>query len=832
MRSLGLCPAIALVIGAAFGAASNEDATSLIWWLWPVAGALALGCWKAAPRVRVAALACGYAVLGAVLAAHAREAALHTSLRHLLETKYGEFAIDGLGPEGEHPPVVTRFVLREDVSRVGDIALLSASVVALRIDQGWRHVAGDGVRLTVGGAISDERLSEWRAGRTMVAPVTFRRAARYLNDGVPDFERALALDGTSLLGTVKSGLLVDVERPASRAEEMAAAIRAHVRRVITRRVGRHDPVASAVTTAVLIGDRTGLPDSVRIRLQAAGIYHVIAISGGNIAILAGLVLFTLALVGVRGRPAAMTTLVALAACSYIITAGPSVWRATLMAVVYLAARVIDHRTPAWHAMAVAIVTMIVARPLDVRDPGFILTFGATLALVEAARRGGAIWQRRGPRQRRASSMRQALFALWRSWVVPSVLTSVAVEIALMPVSALAFSRVTIAGLVLNLIAVPAMALVQSSGLFLSLCDRWPTVAVPSAWVATWSAMALVESARLVDVAPWLAHRVPPPWPAVVIAYYAGLAAMLVPIRSIGWLRVVGGIVTSSAAVVIVSGASAIAWSDEDRNEALLRLTLFDVGQAEAMLLQVPGADPLLVDAGGAPFGTGFDVGTRVLGPALWAKHLRSVDTFLVTHGDPDHLGGAVAVVDDFAPAHLWIGIDVPSHEPTRALIGRAREAGLTIESLRAGETRGWGRARLRVLHPPAPDWERPRVRNDDSVVLEVLFADTAFLLTGDISADVERAILPQLSTARHRILKVAHHGSRTSTSHELLDAWKPEIAIVSCGRGNRFGHPAPEVIARLAAAGTRVVRTDLDGQITIETDGRDVRVRTFVGGVR
>jgi len=402
----------------------------------------------------------------------------------------------------------------------------------------------------------------------------------------------------------------------------------------------------------------------------------------------------------------------------------------------------------------------------------------------------------------------------------------------MPVSAVAFSRVTIAGVVLNLVAVPAMALVQSSGLVLALCDRWDIVAVPAAWIATWSATALVESARLVDVLPWLARRVPPPWPAVVAAYYVGLAAMLLPIRSVGWMRLAGGVVTSSAALVIVSGAAAIPWSDGNRNEAPLRLTLFDVGQAEAMLLEVPGAGPLLVDAGGAPFGTGFDVGTRVLGPALWARHVRSVDTFLVTHGDPDHLGGAAAVINDFKPARLWFGIDVPSHEPTRALMGRARQAGLSVEPLRAGETRLWGRARLRVLHPPKPDWERPRVRNDDSVVLEVLFADTAFLLTGDISAEVERAILPQLSTAPHRILKVAHHGSRTSTSQELLDEWKPQIAIVSCGRGNRFGHPAPEVIARLAAAGTRVVRTDLEGQITIETDGREVSVRTYAGSSR
>jgi competence protein ComEC len=155
---------------------------------------------------------------------------------------------------------------------------------------------------------------------------------------------------------------------------------------------------------------------------------------------------------------------------------------------------------------------------------------------------------------------------------------------------------------------------------------------------------------------------------------------------------------------------------------------------------------------------------------------------------------------------------------------------VTIGALRRGDVLAWGRARVRVLHPPEPDWERQQVRNDDSLVLEVLHGDVALLLTGDVGADVERAIAPRLTPARVRILKVAHHGSRTSTSRELLEAWRPQVALISCGRGNSFGHPTREVLDRLEAIGARVLRTDHDGQITIETDGRGVKVRTFLGG--
>jgi competence protein ComEC len=280
-------------------------------------------------------------------------------------------------------------------------------------------------------------------------------------------------------------------------------------------------------------------------------------------------------------------------------------------------------------------------------------------------------------------------------------------------------------------------------------------------------------------------------------------------------------------VAIGAGASAIASGLADRSIGL-RLTVFDVGQAEAMVFQTRGADPIEIDAGGVPFGGGgFDVGSRVLAPALWEKGILRLGTLVVTHGDPDHLGGGLSLLRDFRPGHLWAGIDVPSHQPSRALLESAIHDGVRVEPVRAGGERAWGNARIRVLSPPEPDWERQRVRNDDSVVLEITYGDVAVLLTGDISSEVERDIVPRLTRARIRILKVAHHGSRTSTSEAFLDAWRPQIAIISCGRGNRFGHPTREVLARLDAIGARVLRTDLDGEITIDTDGQAVHVETF-----
>ena len=255
-----------------------------------------------------------------------------------------------------------------------------------------------------------------------------------------------------------------------------------------------------------------------------------------------------------------------------------------------------------------------------------------------------------------------------------------------------------------------------------------------------------------------------------------------------------------------------------------------MGQGDSTLLQFPNRSTLLVDAGGTLFGsTAFDIGARVLAPALWSRGLRRLDRLVLTRGDPDHIGGAAAVLDDFEPGEVWEGVPVPTHAALSALLGRATAAGARIESRRLGEVLRFGEVDVRILHPPAPDWERPRVRNDDSIVLDVRYRDVSILLMGDVGAAVERDIIPLLRPAPIRILKVGHHGSRTSTSQELLDAWRPHIAIISCGRGNTFGHPAPEVLQRLKAIGADVYRTDQDGQITIDAIGHGVRVTTYAG---
>jgi competence protein ComEC len=773
-------------------------------------GVIAVSAYRLRPWARTPVVAAACCVAGVLHGATASDTALHSLLRQRLDAAVGGAYIDIVDVIGRHEPMRVRAVLTEDAADAGEFVSLRVEATALVVREAWVPVTG-GLVLSVNGAVGRDRIRNWTAGRTIEAPVTFRRPTRYLDDGVGDFERDAALGGITLFGSVKSALLVDVVADGTWMSEHAANVRGFIRRAVTRWVAPHGQVAGAIVTAVLIGDRAGLPDDVRQRLQAAGTYHVIAISGGNIAILAALIVAAGIVVGARAWSTSLCAIAVLLAYAEVVSAGPSVWRATLMALLYFGARVFDHRTPPWHAITVAAGVMAFVQPLDVRDAGFLLTFGATAGLLGLAR----LFETGRPRARVVT------------WLVASVGASLAAEIVLLPVSATVFSRVTGAGLLLNLVAIPAMAVVQVAGMVVVAADRVGFLAGAAGWTAAHAAIVLVESARLVDVLPWLVRRVPPPAGWVVTVYYGALVTAWVsgPSR-----RRVGAVLSAVLlGLCIATGTDPIT---RVTPVAGLRLTMVDVGQGESLLLEASGAEPLLVDTGGAPFGGGsFDIGTRVIAPALWARGVRRLGGLLVTHGDPDHIGGAASVLTDFRPRSVWWGIPVPRHLPSRTFLDAGTRLG-HVEFRRAGESIAFGRARIRIINPPDPEWERQRVRNDDSVVLEVTIGDVALLLTGDISGDVERAIAPQLTPARIRVLKVAHHGSRTSSSAALLDAWRPQIALVSAGRGNAFGHPAPEVLDRLQSIGARVYRADRDGEITLTTDGRSVSVRTFTGETR
>jgi competence protein ComEC len=816
-----------VVAGALSGAGSRAGLIVLaIAWL-----AAAIGLWRGRQLVVVPATVAGCLAVGVAVGARAAGASAGPSLL----TWFHEST-------SHDDPVRMTAVLREDATlrqssgqafppnsgqalRPGSgqaVTVSGIGVTADAVNIDGRSVEG-GVRVTIAGALADGIRQDWRAGRTVTMTVLLREPLDYRDPGVPSDRARLARQGTVLLGSVKSAALTAVVSHGTWLTEAAAALRAWVRAATATAVGRWSPRSGGVVTAILIGDRSGLDAEDERRLQEAGTYHVIAISGGNIALLTAL----LVAVGRAGRlPAramAAASIALLAFYGYAAGLAPSVLRATLAGMVYLAARALDHRGTAINALAVAGACAAVTAPLTVLDAGFILSFGATLAIVSAASRLVPAL----PRERGAGRVRVAARRLMSAAGALCAATMCA-EIALAPIGARLFGRISLAGLLLNFAAIPLMSVIQVAGLAaVALAFVSGAAAGLCGWIAHAGTAALIRSASLVDVAPWLVLDVPPPAMWLIAVWYAGWGGLLL-FRRRAIRRIALATVCLSAIVIVCAPPFASAVRVPDPPDGWTRVVFLDVGQGDATLVWPAGARPFLVDAGGVP-GTSFDLGRRVTLPASWAFGVRALGPLVLTHGDPDHIGGAPAILRALSPAEVWDGVPVPRHEPLQRLRAAAAVAGIPWIERRAGQTVAAGAATFAVLNPPPPDWERQKVRNDDSIVLEVRVGDVTFVLPGDITRAVEPEIVRRLVPSPIVIVKAPHHGSAGSSSQAFVDATHPSAVIFSAGRRNPFGHPAPVVVERYRAAGAEVFSTGDDGAVIVDTDGNQVIVWTWSG---
>jgi len=237
-----------------------------------------------------------------------------------------------------------------------------------------------------------------------------------------------------------------------------------------------------------------------------------------------------------------------------------------------------------------------------------------------------------------------------------------------------------------------------------------------------------------------------------------------------------------------------------------------------LLVVFPGGAVMVIDGGGRlVFGpqrpTSLDIGEDVVSPYLWNRGIRRIDILVATHSHQDHIGGLPSVMANFRPKELWTGANPPPE-----LLAQASLLGIRTFEKRTSPAFEMSGARVEVL-APTEDYAAPQIGNNDSLVLRISYGSRSFLLTGDLERSIESKLLANGAIAHADVLKVGHHGSKTSTSRPFLDAVAPSVAVISAGFENSFGHPHPDVLGRLEARRTAILRTDLDGLSSVRTDG-------------
>jgi competence protein ComEC len=608
-------------------------------------------------------------------------------------------------------------------------------------------------------------------GQRIAAPLKVHPATGFRNPGTFDYAAHLAREGVRVVATARAESLTPLDDPSP-----PWAVR--VRRASITAMGRAlPPTSAALLAGLLLGDRAELPRDIDDAFRRAGVYHVLAVSGFNVALLAAAVWALCRLARLPRRASAATAIVVVIGFALVVGPSPSVLRAVVMAVLVLTALLLERDASVTNSLSLAALAILAVRPGDLFDPGFQLSFAATLGIVVAPLPRGAVLGALG--------------------------VSAAAQLAVLPVALAHFNQLSTIGVVANLGVVPLAGAATIVGLvavglsFLS--ETVGGVAFDAVWPVLLALRGVVALAARVPGA--VVHLPAPGWIAVT-CYLGGLALLLVwyetrardgrPAqgRDGGRSPLLLGIVLLALAVGVA------AWPLVRPSDGRLRLTVLDVGQGDAIVIEAPDGRTILVDAGsGGPMR--LDAGERVVAPFLWNRGVLRLAGAAVTHDDADHAGGMPAVRRLFRIDEQWTGASFPS------------------------EPRRFGRALVTALPPlDAPGGRR----NDAALVLRIEMGLVSFLLASDIGAAREHELVASGTRLGSTVLKVAHHGSRSSTTLEFLRAVRPTVAAISVGARNPYGHPDPAVLARLAEAGAPIARTDRDGAVIFETDGGTLTV--------
>jgi len=711
-----------------------------------------------------------------------------------------------------------------------------------------------------------------RCGDTLTVPLRLRTPDAYRTPGAFSYADQLLGEGIGTLATVPSAR-VRVTRPAASAPT-TAALRCGLYAAQAWAAGRLEAFAgsaanralprparltqedAALLNAMLFGDRSRLTQQLRTAFERTGTFHLFVVSGLHVALLAGLLFGLLRRLLLPEGAAVALTLAGTAAYTLLTGFGVPAQRALLMTSVYLTARWLDRRLAPLQALGAAALVVLALQPRALFEPSFQMTF---LVIVAVAGIAGPVVERLlAPRLRALQSLDtleldahlhpalaalrvrlrmacelcgdllgQRLHAL-PAWllggmlrVAEALVVAVAAELCMALPMAVYFHRATVLALPLNLLDIPLLAAVLCCAVPLFLCSLFLSSPL-GAWLAAvpGAVTALLLHAMRLSVGslqhlPLADLRTPAPLPgAVALACAAAALACLLLRSRRHWLAATG---LATALLVPVAAL----WPTPPRlHPGVLEVTALDVGQGDSLLVVSPSGHTLLVEGGG-PVGRGpllpvshFDLGEQVVAPYLWSRHIRRLDAVLLTHAHSDHMGGLPAVLRDLRPRVLWYSIEPGNAPGLRALLAEAATLGVRVERLEAGDRFDWAGLEASVL-APEPGYANPGpALNNDSLVLRLDYGRASVLLEGDAEAPSEAAMLAHGRIAPATLLKVGHHGSRTSTQPAFLAAVAPREAVISVGRHNTFGHPRAEVLARLEAAHVRTFRTDRAGSET------------------
>ena len=783
--------------------------------------------------------------------------------------------------------------IAEEVETLEGDHLVTVELHGFRTGNHWLRCTGRALLRVAAGPDEDPRMPTGvlKYGDRIRGSAVFHLPRNFQNPGAVDRVGLLARRGIFLVGRVKSVRLLEVLPGDCGTSWKRAAIRA--REALRLRLqplaedGRK--TQAAVLLSLLIGDQNSLNTSTRETFQNAGTYHVLVVSGLHVAWIAWALLQVFRRLRLSPAPSRILVAAGILFYSGLVGFQASVSRCLWVYILYLSGQALFRAAHPLNLLSAGSFLMLSVQPGWLFDQGFQLSFLSVIAILLLGVRFldgslrpllsplrsagdnerlsfepgpwsslGRCWRARAEllaeacADRGHRSIEPALLATFRTSALGMLhlggmaLISLSVQLWLNPVMAFHFNRLSWISPVSNLLVVPLASLTLASGILAVLADCAALPSLVPLGIATWCASALVQSTD------WFS-RLPGTWQrcATPSAFSTGFLLLLMFVWSVfQWRHIwIPCLATLLCLVWLGNGfllleillrsrdaRSFLARQDDSgRPREDLQLIFLDVGQGDSVVLRYPDRTVWVLDAGGIRDATpedteppSLDIGEVVVSRYLWSVGAPRLERALLSHPHQDHAGGLFALIKNFAVREINYG--EPGFDALlEQLVAAARARGVLPRRVQAGDRFAMGPVKVEVLNPVV-DGTRRSI-NDNSVVVRLTYGRFSALLTGDLEITGETEVSLRARELEARLLKVAHHGSKSATRDSFLDRVRPRWAVISAGRNNPFGHPAREVLIRLVRHGARPLLTSDQGAITFRTDGARYTLSTFVSGV-
>lgn len=658
-------------------------------------------------------------------------------------------------------------------------------------------------------------------GDKIIVKGNFEEASTARNEGGFNYKQYLKTKKIYGIVTVdKKDVKVVNKNNANIIELLANKVRNSMKGKIEQNLS---DATSGLLSGMLIGDKSNLPKEIQEDFRNSSLSHILAISGMHVAYVMLGITFLISKMKFSKKMSKMITIVIL--LFFIILTGKtaSVERACFMSVYAILASLLHKRANVLASISISILIILIINPYSILDIGLQLSYGGTLGIV-------LIYPilkkcKKSKKEKAKENKFQKLIQKIKEKILDIIRITVSANLVIFPIILYQYNTMSFTFVISNLLISSIIGIIIILG-FMSVFASY--IFMPLAKVMFFLTQILLnilaQTAHLCAKLPFSKVYFPTPKIYVILIYYLFLIYIILAKRNIISVKKISKKIFIIFIIIVIILNLIVKVIPKE-----FTISFIDVGQGDSMLISTPKEKRILVDGGGTRDSENFDVGRQTLIPYLLNKGITKLDYIVISHFDSDHATGVAQILGKIDVSSIILTRQLEENDIYRHILSIAKEKKIKLIYVKEGDVLKIGGIKISIIHPENKLMINNPM-NNNSIVCKVEYNSFSMLLTGDIEMEAEELILRKNINLKADVLKVAHHGSKTSTTGEFLKAINPKVALIGVGKNNNFGHPSNEVIQRLKENGTRIYRTDENGEIsiTVNKKGRIIKIQRCI----